>query len=89
MGTYIQGVEDTSGEIVVKVPPKPPTEVPRGLEEVASYLHNVSVVAGLWRMAEDWDLRGFLRVGGDTEGGAFRLHHNNRSLDWFLSWLFV
>ncbi|CAM9565137.1 unnamed protein product [Laminaria digitata] len=39
MGTYVQGVEDTSGEAVVKVPPKPAKEVPRGLEEVATYLY--------------------------------------------------
>lgn len=42
MGTYVQGVEDTSGEAVVKVPPKPAKEVPRGLEEVATYLYAVS-----------------------------------------------
>lgn len=42
MGTYVQGVEDTSGEAVVKVPPKPAKEVPRGLEEVAMYLYKVT-----------------------------------------------
>lgn len=42
MDTYVQGVEDTGGEAVVKVPPKPAKEVPRGLEEVAMYLYKVS-----------------------------------------------
>lgn len=41
MDVYLQGVEDTSGEIVLKVPPKPTSqEVPRGLEEVAQYLYH-------------------------------------------------
>ncbi|CAN0057073.1 unnamed protein product [Ectocarpus sp. 13 AM-2016] len=40
MDTYVTGVEDTSGEVVVKVPPKPKAgEVPRGLEDVATYLY--------------------------------------------------
>lgn len=42
MDTYVQGVEDTSGEVVVKVPPKPPKEVPPGLEEVTAYLYSAS-----------------------------------------------
>lgn len=43
MDTYVTGVEDTSGEVVVKVPPKPKAgEVPRGLEDVATYLYTVS-----------------------------------------------
>lgn len=55
MGTYVQGVEDTSGEAVVKVPPKPGREVPRGLEEVATYLYAVS----RW----GWSALGLLVVG--------------------------
>jgi len=43
MDMYIQGVEDVSGGVVLKVPPKPPREVPRGLEEVATYLYSVSL----------------------------------------------
>ncbi|CAN0254511.1 unnamed protein product, partial [Hapterophycus canaliculatus] len=40
MDTYVTGIEDTSGEVVVKVPPKPKAgEVPRGLEDVATYLY--------------------------------------------------
>ncbi|CAM9836206.1 unnamed protein product [Ectocarpus sp. 6 AP-2014] len=40
MDAYVTGVEDTSGEVVVKVPPKPKAgEVPRGLEDVATYLY--------------------------------------------------
>eukprot|EP00903_Cladosiphon_okamuranus_P014291 g13273.t1 len=39
MDAYVTGIEDTSGEVVVKVPPKPKAgEVPRGLEDVATYL---------------------------------------------------
>lgn len=42
MDAYVTGVEDTSGEVVVKVPPKPKAgEVPRGLEDVATYLYQV------------------------------------------------
>lgn len=43
MDVYIRGVEATSGEVVLKVPPKPSDEVPRGMEEVAQYLHAVSL----------------------------------------------
>lgn len=44
MDTYVTGVEDTSGEVVVKVPPKPREgEVPRGLEDVATYLYQVGL----------------------------------------------
>lgn len=42
MDMYIHGLEDISGEVVLKVPPKPPREVPRGLEEVTTYLYSVS-----------------------------------------------
>lgn len=45
MDTYVTGIEDTSGEVVVKVPPKPtPGEVPRGLEDVATYLYQARAI---------------------------------------------
>ena len=61
MGTYVQGVEDTSGEAVVKVPPKPAKEVPRGLEELTTYLYAVC----RW----DWSGLGLSAVGEAFFGG--------------------
>lgn len=39
---YVHGVEDTSGEVVLRVPPESAGKVQAGLEDVAYYLHKVS-----------------------------------------------